>query len=155
MRKLALLAAATITISLTSAQADPVFGEWKTQGSDVAKYAGHYLHVKLAPCQGKICGHITKVIGIDADIIGDPIIWDMQANKDGSYSGGTILGSRPRGNLCLQDVADRKQTKSKRLCRRWHDLQEPDLVTALALTERSCASLCSPSAHHHPNGSPQ
>ena len=90
MRKLALLAAATITISLTSAQADPVFGEWKTQGSDVAKYAGHYLHVKLAPCQGKICGHITKVIGIDADIIGDPIIWDMQANKDGSYSGGTI-----------------------------------------------------------------
>ncbi|WP_321446875.1 DUF2147 domain-containing protein [uncultured Cohaesibacter sp.] len=83
---------ATIFALLVAAPAlaDPVFGEWKTQSSAMEKYAGHYLHVRFEPCGSKICGKITKVVGIEADIIGKVIIWDMKAKADGSYTGGKI-----------------------------------------------------------------
>nr|WP_321456628.1 DUF2147 domain-containing protein [uncultured Cohaesibacter sp.] len=90
MTKLILVATALLALNLPSAFANPVFGEWKTQGSEISKYSGHYLHVRFAPCQKKICGHITKVVGINANIVGKPIIWNMKAKRAGYYSGGTI-----------------------------------------------------------------
>ncbi|WP_119307802.1 DUF2147 domain-containing protein [Cohaesibacter haloalkalitolerans] len=84
---LALIIASTATPALAS---DPVFGEWKTEGSNMKEYAGHYLHVRFDACGDKVCGTITRVVGINADIVGKPIIWDMQPRSNGHYNGGTI-----------------------------------------------------------------
>lgn len=70
-----------------AAAADPVTGTWKTQTGET----GGYAHVAMAPCGGKICGKIVKVVGnSNTSIVGKPIIWGMNAKGDGRYSGGKV-----------------------------------------------------------------
>ena len=80
-------AVAALALSAGAALADPVVGTWKSQPGET----GGYIHVDIAPCSGKICGTITKVVGNDnTSIVGKPIIWDMANNGNGKYSGGKI-----------------------------------------------------------------
>lgn len=71
------------------AMADPVEGVWKTQVDD-----GAYAHVTIAPCSGKICGVISKAFDSSGEIstpnVGKRLVWDMQPNGGGKYSGGKI-----------------------------------------------------------------
>lgn len=84
------LAALALLIS-TPAFADPVLGTYKTQPGD----NGNYGHVELYQCEAAICGVIRKAFNgsgkeIPSDNIGRRMIWDMQAQGDGSYAKGKI-----------------------------------------------------------------
>jgi len=65
------------------ASADPAFGTWKSPTND----AGASLEVTVAACGNAICGKITKVSGGDQSIVGDQLVWDMQARGGGEYRG--------------------------------------------------------------------
>lgn len=85
MKKLIL--AAVCALAAGAATADPVAGTWKTQTGET----GGYLHVRIAPCGGSICGTISKVVGnSETSIVGRRIIWDMKSKGGGNYSGGKI-----------------------------------------------------------------
>ncbi|WP_299042796.1 DUF2147 domain-containing protein [uncultured Tateyamaria sp.] len=83
-----LIAAACLTVvGAGMALAEPVAGTWKTETGD----GGGYLHVTIAPCGSNICGTIAKVFNSDdTSSEGKPIIWDMKAKGNGTYSGGKI-----------------------------------------------------------------
>lgn len=83
-----LIASTCILIATTVAvMAEPAAGTWKTEADD----SGAYLHVDIASCGAKLCGTIVKVVGNDdQSSVGKPIIWDMNADGGGSYSGGMI-----------------------------------------------------------------
>lgn len=74
------------------ALADPADGIWKTAEGE----EGGYLHVSIAACGAAICGTIAKAFDGDGapspdyDHLGKKLIWDMNADGDGAYSGGTI-----------------------------------------------------------------
>ena len=85
------LAALALLISTPAAFADPVLGTYKTQPGD----NGNYGHVELYQCEAAICGVIRKAFDgagkeIPSDNIGRRMIWDMQAQGDGSYGKGKI-----------------------------------------------------------------
>ncbi|MEL6467743.1 MAG: DUF2147 domain-containing protein [Pseudomonadota bacterium] len=83
-----LITAAVMTLACAGmAAAEPATGTWKTESGD----GGAFLHVDIAPCGSNICGTIVKVVNSDdTSSVGKPIIWDMQAKGNGSYSGGKI-----------------------------------------------------------------
>ena len=72
-----------------AAFADPVEGVWKTQVDD-----GAYAYVTFAPCNGKLCGVITRTFNAEGEYksenIGRQLVWDMSPNGGGKYSGGKI-----------------------------------------------------------------
>ena len=76
----------------TAALADPAAGVWQTEPGDT----GGYLHVAIAPCGASICGTIKDAfdkngaIQPDYEHKGKKMIWDMNADGNGSYSGGKI-----------------------------------------------------------------
>lgn len=71
----------------SAALADPALGTWQTQAGET----GGYAHVVLAPCNGKICGTITKVFNnANTSAEGRQIVAGMSPNGGGKYSGGTI-----------------------------------------------------------------
>ena len=66
-----------------------VYGVWKSEPND----KGTYVHVKLGPCGGAVCGTIVKLVN------GEPkhknqrrrkIIWGMTPDGPNSWSGGKI-----------------------------------------------------------------
>lgn len=74
------------------AAADPAAGVWRTEPGDT----GGYLHVAVAPCGAAVCGTIQAAFSKDGSEQGDyehkgkRMIWDMQGEGGGSYSGGKI-----------------------------------------------------------------
>ena len=81
---------ATLIAAPVAAQ-DAVVGLYKTQPGD----NGNYGHVEIYACETAICGVIRKAFdGTGAEIesanIGKRMIWDMEADGDGRYSGGKI-----------------------------------------------------------------
>jgi len=74
------------------AAADPIAGIWQTPKDD----NGEYGHVEIGDCGAKICGTVVK--GFDstgkllpnAPLTGRKIIWDMENDGGGKYSGGKI-----------------------------------------------------------------
>jgi uncharacterized protein (DUF2147 family) len=82
-------AAALVMIASMAQAADPVIGTWKTQVDD-----GAYAQVKIAACGAKICGTIARTFNDTGEYkspnIGKKLVWDMDANGDGAYSGGRI-----------------------------------------------------------------
>lgn len=67
--------------------ADPVVGLWKSEPGET----GGYIHVNILECQSGICGVIESVHGNDNQtIVGKPIIWAMEAQGGGKYTGGKI-----------------------------------------------------------------
>ncbi|MGR3714736.1 MAG: DUF2147 domain-containing protein [Shimia sp.] len=91
MKKLVIAAALTVATA-GMAMAEPVAGTWKTEPGDT----GGYLHVKIAPCGSAICGTISKAFDADGAAVADyehagkRMIWDMNADGGGKYSGGKI-----------------------------------------------------------------
>lgn len=88
--KLYALAAAAV-LCATAASADPIHGVWKTQPGD----DGNYAHVTMSACGGAVCGTLGKAYdssgkSIPSDKVGKRMVWDMQANGGGKYSGGKI-----------------------------------------------------------------
>ncbi|MBO9411263.1 MULTISPECIES: DUF2147 domain-containing protein [unclassified Ruegeria] len=86
------IAAAAFSVLSTAALADPVDGLWKTEPGD----EGNYLHVSIQPCGSAICGTIDSAFdasgnqSLNYENLGKQMIWDMQAQGDGAYSGGKI-----------------------------------------------------------------
>jgi uncharacterized protein (DUF2147 family) len=70
--------------------AQDVNGLWQTETSD----SGAYLHVRIGDCSGgngQKCGQIVEVFNSDNQSIkGKPIIWAMQPDGAGRWSGGRI-----------------------------------------------------------------
>ena len=69
--------------------ADAVEGVWKTQVDD-----GAYAHVTISPCGTALCGVISRTFKgsgeYKSENIGKKLVWDMQPNGGGKYSGGKI-----------------------------------------------------------------
>jgi len=81
---------ATLTAVPAFAQ-DAVIGTYKTQASD----NGNFGHVEIYDCDTMVCGVIRKAFdGSGAEIesanIGKRMIWNMEVDGGGSYSGGKI-----------------------------------------------------------------
>lgn len=74
------------------ASADPAAGVWKTAPGDT----GGYLHVALTPCGSALCGTIktaydkSNAVLSDYEHLGKKMLWDMNSDGDGYYSGGKI-----------------------------------------------------------------
>lgn len=87
--KTGILAAMAVMGFMGMAQADPVQGVWKTQTDD-----GAYAHVTMAPCGGAICGVISRAFNASGEFqspnVGKRLVWDMNADGNGKYSGGKI-----------------------------------------------------------------
>lgn len=88
MKKLMLVTA--LTLAGTPALAETqLTGTWQT-----ATYSGDYAHVRFGPCQGKICGVVTRTFGPDGEIqggsLGKTIVINMEPAGGGSYEGGRI-----------------------------------------------------------------
>ncbi|MCK0142088.1 DUF2147 domain-containing protein [Aliiroseovarius sp. F20344] len=84
------IAAAALAVGLAGpAMADPVLGVWKTQVDD-----GAYAHVTFSQCGAALCGVISKAFDSSGEIstpnIGKQLVWDMNPNGGGKYSGGKI-----------------------------------------------------------------
>ena len=71
------------------ALADVVEGVWKTQVDD-----GAYAHVTISQCGAALCGVISRTFNASGEYksenIGKKLVWDMQPNGGGKYSGGKI-----------------------------------------------------------------
>ncbi|MCK8484579.1 DUF2147 domain-containing protein [Aliiroseovarius sp. S2029] len=88
MKRLVMALALSVGMA-APAFADAVEGVWKTQVDD-----GNYAHVTMSKCGSAICGVISKAFNADGPIksenIGKRLVWDMQPNGGGKYSGGKI-----------------------------------------------------------------
>ncbi len=83
--------AATLSLLSGAAVADPVLGVWKTTPDD----NGNFGHIKVAECEGEICGTLIKSFdstgaSYESENIGKQIIWAMKNKGDGKYGGGKI-----------------------------------------------------------------
>lgn len=87
-----LVLAAAMGLAATTAMADPAAGTWQTEAGDT----GGYLHVKISTCGAALCGTIAKAFAADGassadyEHLGRKMIWDMNADGGGAYSGGKI-----------------------------------------------------------------
>ena len=82
------IAAAALAVGLAGpAVAEPVLGVWKTQVDD-----GAYAHVTFSQCGAALCGVISRTFNASGEYksenIGKQLVWDMNANGSGKYSGG-------------------------------------------------------------------
>ncbi|MGB3280225.1 MAG: DUF2147 domain-containing protein [Pseudorhodobacter sp.] len=88
MKKLMMAAALTLAAGMAQAE-DSVLGTWKTQVDD-----GAYAHVKFTTCGAKLCGVIARTFNSTGEYkspnIGKKLVWDMDSNGGGAYSGGKI-----------------------------------------------------------------
>lgn len=83
--------AAVACVTAGAALADPADGTYKTIPDD----NGNFGYIQVAACGSKICGTLIKSFGpdgseIQSDNVGKNIIWDMEADGDGFYSGGKV-----------------------------------------------------------------
>ncbi len=90
MRKI-LLGAAILGAFAAPVAADPAYGLYQTIKDD----NGNYGHIQVAACGSKICGTLVKSFGPDgkeiaSDNVGKHIIWDMEPDGNGAYSGGKV-----------------------------------------------------------------
>ena len=82
---------ATLLLLASPALADPVHGTWKTTADD----NGNYGHIQVTDCNGKVCGTLVKSFDasgavLESENTGRQIIWDMEADGSGAYSGGKV-----------------------------------------------------------------
>lgn len=90
MKTLILSAVAMLALTAT-AQADPVFGDWRTTADD----NGNSGIIRVAACGDRICGTLVRALDASgaemaSDNVGKRIIWDMQAQGGGAYGKGKI-----------------------------------------------------------------
>ena len=82
---------ATLLLLACPALAVPVHGTWKTTADD----NGNYGHIQVTDCNGKVCGTLVKSFDasgavLESENTGRQIIWDMEADGSGAYSGGKV-----------------------------------------------------------------
>ena len=82
---------AAVLLLAGPALADPVHGTWKTTADD----NGNYGHIQVTDCNGKVCGTLVKSFDasgavLESENTGRQIIWDMEADGSGAYSGGKV-----------------------------------------------------------------
>lgn len=87
----ATLAALAVVIATPALAADPAVGTYKTQPDD----NGNYGHVEIYDCDGSLCGVIRKAFDasgseVASENINKRMLWAMQADGGGKYSGGKI-----------------------------------------------------------------
>ncbi|MEN8894421.1 DUF2147 domain-containing protein [Planktotalea arctica] len=85
------MTAAAIALLASSALADPIYGTWRTIKDD----NGNFGDIKVSACGAKICGVLTTSYNGEGNVWKSPndgknIIWDMQADGGGAYSGGKV-----------------------------------------------------------------
>lgn len=90
MKKL-ILSAALVLGFAGMAAADPAYGVYKTTPDD----NGNFGHIQVQACGSKICGTLIKSFGpdgaeLESENNGRKIIWDMEADGGGKYSGGKV-----------------------------------------------------------------
>lgn len=90
MKKMTLGVVTTLALA-TPAFADPIYGTWKTIPDD----NGNFGHIQVSACGAKICGKLVQSFNsagqsIDSPNNGRNIIWDMEADGGGKYSGGKV-----------------------------------------------------------------
>ena len=83
--------AADLSLLYGAAVSDPVLGVWKTTPDD----NGNFGHIKVAECEGEICGTLIKSFdstgaSYESENIGKQIISAMKNKGDGKYGGGKI-----------------------------------------------------------------
>ncbi len=91
MKFSALLAVLAVAVAAPAVAQDAVIGTYTTQAGD----DGNYGHVEIYACETMICGVIRKAFDgsgseIESANIGKRMIWDMNADGGGAYSGGKI-----------------------------------------------------------------
>jgi len=91
MKRILLGAALGLGLAGAAAAADPAYGIYKTIPDD----NGNFGNIEVAACGSKICGTLIKSFGPDgkemqSDNVGKKIVWDMEANGDGTYGGGQV-----------------------------------------------------------------
>lgn len=90
-----------------AAAAAEIGGVWKSEPGE----GGKFIHVEIAPCEeaeGRLCGTIIGAFeGADEAIVGRPIIWDMEPDGEGRWSGGRIWAPDEdetyRSKMALED----------------------------------------------------
>ncbi|SDY44788.1 DUF2147 domain-containing protein [Citreimonas salinaria] len=86
MKKILILAAGAV-MAASAALADPLLGTaWKTEVDD-----GSYAHIRMAPCDGKICGVIERTFNAQGEYkspnLGKVLVINMVPQGDGRYEG--------------------------------------------------------------------
>lgn len=85
MKKI-MMGVAALVVSAGAALADPVEGRWRSPTSE-----GKSLVVNIVPCSSGICGVVDSVSSnSDQGIVGKTMIWGMQPQGGGKYSGGKV-----------------------------------------------------------------
>ena len=103
-----LITAAALTFGMAGAAfaADPIVGTWQTIKDD----NGNYGQIKVVECGSKICGTLIKSFdssgkAFKSENQGRKLIWDMNADGGGKYSGGKVFspdrGKTYNGKLVL------------------------------------------------------
>lgn len=85
------IGAALAAMAAGTAGADPAHGTYRTIPDD----NGNFGHIEVAACGSKICGKLVKSFDstgkeISSENTGKNIIWDMEANGDGTYGNGKV-----------------------------------------------------------------
>lgn len=86
MKKTLILAACAV-MAAGAAAADPLLGTtWKTEVDD-----GSYAHIRMAPCDGKVCGVIEQTFNAQGKYqspnLGKVLVINMVPKGDGRYEG--------------------------------------------------------------------
>ncbi|MGR3493863.1 DUF2147 domain-containing protein [Citreimonas sp.] len=86
MKKTLILAACAV-MAAGAAFAEPLLGTtWKTEVDE-----GSYAHIRMAPCDGKICGVIDRTFNAEGEYespnLGKVLVINMVPQGDGRYEG--------------------------------------------------------------------
>ncbi len=89
MKNLVTAAVFVLGSAVSAFAQDAVEGVWQTQADD-----GAFAFVTIAPCGSALCGVISRTFNSEGEYqsenIGKQLVWDMQAQSGGKYSGGQI-----------------------------------------------------------------
>ena len=85
------MATLTLLLAVGTAQADPLFGVWKSAADDNGKFG----HIEMQDCDGKICGTLIKSFALSGKEVSSPnvgklTVWGMKSKGDDKYAGGKL-----------------------------------------------------------------
>lgn len=90
MKRLATAAAAAILFTVPAHAG--VFGNWASEKNE----RGEWITVSIYPCEGKVCGKITKIHASDQTDAGKVMITGMNDKGGGRFGGGKIYAPDSR-----------------------------------------------------------
>lgn len=96
-----------MVVTAGAAGADPVLGVWQTEPDRKALIS----HIEITRCGPAICGRVaaafdTSGTPVQTPHVGRPLFWDIRAEGEGRYGGGTVyvplLDIQARASMVLQ-----------------------------------------------------